>query len=253
MGRNAAPGVPVMALGFGANCCCNPCNICSDNKVPSYLDLAMLGWSDAYINDSDLCPGATTTTLVSELSTFNDTFRMDLVPEWSIASKTSCCVNYYYEGPYPDFLYRSGTFTYHNCSGSTLSFTSSAWQRDNTVGLCLTVYYDSSSTVYAVLSTAVLPPADNTPTEGTCPPFQIEGGGAWTLDAEWFCTGTGDSGNVLLVDPAFLYDSFVTYTNGGQPLLNIGTYSAISTPPTIIGASGPSSVIFTASSTKVRL
>jgi len=244
-----------MGLGICIKKCCNPCNICPDNKVPSYLTLEMSGWADAYINNSDLCPTDTGTTMVSPLSELNGAFQLDLVREWSGPSADFCCATYYVEVPYSDYIARSGNASpdpYNFCSAGNLHFDTTAYVRNNTVGIVATVYYNGGTTLYVVITCSLLPADSQVVT--LCLPVSA-GGGAWETDPDWFCEGSS-SGDLLAIDPSFVYDTWGTLDNS-LTLLSIGSYnSAPGDPdpdPTIIGDSGPTLVTLTASSTRVRL
>lgn len=249
-----------LELGGGYDCgpcptCGNPCNLCGDNLVPSYLTLTMTGWSDAYIHNSDLCPTDGGTTLVSPLSELNQEVQLDLVPEWSTPSADSCCATYYGELPYSDYIARSGSASptpFSECVAGSLVFNDGAYVRDCTVGIIATVYYNGGSTLYVVVTCSILPPEDQVVT--LCS-LVSAGGGAWETDPEWFCECTGDTGNLLLIDPVFDYETWGTI-NDPLTLLSIADYNAGADPdpdPTVFGDSGPSSVVLSAACVRVSL
>lgn len=229
---------------MGYPCCCGgPCNICSDNKVPSYLTLTMSGWTDAYINNAT-CSGATGTTMVSPLSTFNTSIQLDLVKSVSESSPDNCCAVYYGEMSYGTFVGHCGSTVYHDCISSVLTFYSAAYESSNTVGWYASVYSIDASTLFISITTSILAPADELFT--ACSVGGASGGNGWVVDNEWFCSLTGDSGNLMSIDNYFDTD-VATYSHGGIGLL------AADACFTVLGRDKPTSVVVSASGPKVRL
>lgn len=234
-----------MGLGIClSKCCAKPCNLCTGNKVPQSLTLTMSGWTDAYISNSVPCPGDTGTTLVSTLSALNTTIQLDLITEVSNSSPDNCCAVYYGEMSYPTFVAHCGGSMYQQCVSNVFSFKSAAYSNTNTVGIYATVFYNGPGSLYIAITSAMEPPEDTIFT--ICAPSPVGGGGGWETGTDWFCNCDGDTGNLISIDPTFDRD-FVTYSNGGYLL------TAVKACYTLIGASAPTSVVLSASCTKVSL